>query len=129
MTRNVEAARVAWDGAAPDWVIALAGECDRALSQRQVGDDIGYSGSVVNQVLHNSYGGDVRKVEEKVRGRFMGKTVECPVIESIPRDHCLRNQSLKPSELGVNPERIRIYRACRAGCAHSLLPKGVRHDQ
>lgn len=121
---NVAAARVAWDGAAPDWVLALAARCDDLRSQRKVGDEIGYSPGVVNQVLRNRYPGDLAKIEEKVRGRYMGKTVACPVLEEIPRDRCLQHQATKQQDIGVNPTRVRLWRACRGGCPHSLIAKG-----
>lgn len=122
----LEAVSVAWNGAAPDWVKVLAAECERAASQRRVGELIGYSAAVINQVLRNRYAGDLNKVAEKVRGRFMGKTVDCPVLEQIPRDACLAHQAVKLADLGANPARARVWRACRGGCAHSLLPKGAR---
>lgn len=121
---NVEAARVAWDGDPPDWVTALAARCDEVRSQRKVGDELGYSPGVINQVIRNKYPGDLGKIAEKVHGRYLGKTVDCPVLEEIPRDACLKHQAVKPDAIATNPFRVQLYRACRGGCPHSLLAKG-----
>ncbi len=121
---SVAAAHTTWDGAPPEWVLALAARCDELRSQSRAAAEIGYSGSVVSQVIRNRYTGDLAKLEEKVRGRYLGKTVSCPVLGHLPRDACLQYQGLKETDLGIGPERTRLYRACRAGCPHSLIAKG-----
>lgn len=114
----VERANAYWKDT-PVWVLALAEECDARKSQAKVGLRIGYSAAVVNQVLSHSYKGDLSKVEAAVRGAFMGETVECPVVGPIGRDRCLSHQ--RAPLAATNPQRVRLYRACRNGCPHSRL--------
>lgn len=129
MSQTIASARAAWGDLAPDWIICLAEECDRAQSQRRVGDLIGYSATVINQVIKNAYKGDLAKIEGVVRGRFMGAIVDCPVLGEISKDRCLNFQSQRLDAVGVNPDRVKLYRACRAGCAQSRLPKGGANAQ
>lgn len=106
---SVERARAAWSPL-PDWVRVLAEHCDRS-SQSRVGSEIGYSASVVNQVLARTYRGDLGRVEAKVRGRFMRATVVCPVLDEISTADCLDYQ--KRPLLAASPDDVRLWRACR----------------
>jgi DNA-binding transcriptional regulator YdaS (Cro superfamily) len=133
-TVNIFAANQAWDGAPPDWIAALAAECDRGGSQSRVADELGYSPAVISQVIRNRYPGDLARIEQLVRGRYLGKTVTCPVLEEIPRHACLRHQAVKLDAVSTNPFRVELYRACRAGCPHSLIRerpgrKGATHAE
>jgi hypothetical protein len=69
------------------WRERLAAECART-SQSKVAAAIGYSPTVVNQVLGGSYPGDLKAVE----GAFMRATVACPVLGEIPGNRCLEEQ-------------------------------------
>jgi hypothetical protein len=113
----------AWGGTAPDWVGELA-----AMAQTQglnaCASRLGYSPAVISQTIGNKYGGDLSKVEDKVRGALMGATVACPILGEIGRDNCLDWQR-KPRAV-TNAIRTRVYRACRSGCPHSKL-KGGNH--
>ncbi|WP_142848379.1 transcriptional regulator [Telmatospirillum sp. J64-1] len=110
---NVQAC---WPDPAPDWVIALAKECDRT-SQKVAGTRIGYSAGTVNAVLKASYKGDLKAVEQAVRGALLAETVLCPVVGDLAKDQCLRNQRLPFAP--HNPVRIALYRACRTSCPHA----------
>jgi hypothetical protein len=123
---SVAAARAAWGEAMPEWVRELAEYTDRRGSQRAAAQAIGYSVAVVCNVLKNAYRGDMDKVETAVRGGIMRETVICPVLGEITKLVCLHNQA-QPFAT-TNSQRIRIYRACRAGCEHSRL-KGGDHAQ
>ena len=105
-----------WGLDAPDWIRALAEACDRLGSQRAAADAIGYSAAVVNQVLRRTYRGDLRKVEDKVRGAFLGETVACPVLGALTKDRCRENQALPFAT--INRVRIRLHQACRT-CPHA----------
>lgn len=114
-----------WGEEAPDWVLILAEECDRT-SQQKVGLKIGYSGSVVNQVLKKGYAGDSKAVEQSVRGAYLNATVECPILGELALHRCLQHQRAKYSP--VNQMRVRLYKACRGlggpRCKHSKLGGG-----
>jgi hypothetical protein len=113
-----ERARDAW-GTVPDWVLELASLADRE-GQKKAGARIGYSGSVVSEVINARYGnGDLGRVEEKVRGALMGLEVDCPVLGSIGRDLCLDEQ--KQPFRATSRHRAELYHACRNGCPHSRL--------
>ncbi|TCS62560.1 transcriptional regulator [Varunaivibrio sulfuroxidans] len=114
---NVEKARASWGDPLPDWVLALADECD-ATSQGKTGPKIGYKGAaVVCAVLGNNYRGDLACVEDAVRGALMAVTVACPVDGEIAKNLCIKNQRMKLTT--TSNRRIRLYRACRGGCVHS----------
>jgi len=110
-------ARVAF-GTAPDWIEELARLAD-AAGLKGAARRVGYSPSTLSSVLSATYRGDMGRVEEQVRGALMRVTVECPVLGEIGRDQCLDWQ--KRPFAATNAVRTRVYRACRAGCPHSLL--------
>ena len=108
-------ARAAWGLALPDWIEVLAAECDRA-SATAVAARLGYSVAVVSGVVRGNYRGDLGKVEQKVRGAFMGALVMCPVLDEIARDVCMAEQGKK--HIGSSSTRAKLFRACRT-CEHS----------
>lgn len=108
----------AWGPDAPDWVRTLAQECDRT-SQRVAAAAIGYSAAAVSNVLKarygvNGYGGDLKAVEQAVRGALMGAEIACPELGAIPAHGCLDWQRKATTLITTNPLRLRMYRACRA---------------
>lgn len=98
----------------PDWIKRLDEEC-RRTSQKAVGQRIGYSPSVVNQVLKGTYAGNLNRVQARVEGAFMGATVDCPVIGELARNRCEEYQRRKPA--ATNPLRVQLAIACRT-CPH-----------
>lgn len=118
--KAVDTARVAWAelGGCPDWIITLAEECDRT-SQRQVAVRIGYSAGAVNQVLAAKYKAPLGRIEQAVRGAYLSAVVNCPVSGEIAADRCLEIQ--RQPWAATNPQRVRLYTACRSGCAHSRI--------
>ncbi len=100
------------------WLEVLELECQRK-SQKRIGEDIGYSSAVVNQVLQGKYRGDIGAVEQAVRGAYMGETVFCPVLGEIGMNACMQHQRARYA--ATNPTRIKLFRACRAGCPNSKL--------
>ena len=81
--------------------------------QRRVAKVIGYSTAVVSQVLSGKYTGDWRKVEQKVRGAYLGDTVLCPVLDELAVNLCLEHQA-RPYR-STNRQAVMLYRACK-GC-------------
>jgi hypothetical protein len=111
-------ARAAWGELLPDWVQELALLAGQT-SQRLAAERIGYSQAVVSHVFTNSYTGDLKRVEEKVRGALMGLVVQCPILGEVGRDRCLDEQKMPRS--ATSSIRSKLYRACRNGCPHSRL--------
>lgn len=88
-------------------------------SQRKVAEQLGVSPAMVNQVLKGTYTGNVDTLRIKVEGAFMDQCVGCPVLGRLPIHECEANQ--KRPFAASNPQRVQLYRACRAGCPHSSL--------
>lgn len=116
-------AQAAWGEAMPDWVAELAREANRTTSTLAA-RRIGYSGAVLSHVFAKNYPGDIKRVEQKVRGALMGESVACPVVGEIGRDRCLDEQ--KMGNTGASAIRTRLYHACRSGCPHSRINKEDR---
>lgn len=107
-------AEAAW-GEMPDWIVALADACDRR-TQAAVAKMIGYSTTVVSQILTRKYTGSLGAVEKAVRGALMHLTVECPVMGEIPTSTCLTNQRQKFS--AANRMAVKLHSTCPT-CKHS----------
>ncbi len=113
MSANVEKMRRAWGKDAPDWVQRLARECD-ASTQRAVGEKLVRSGSLISQVLNNSYLGDIDGVEDAVRGAYMDATVECPALGTLPTDECQSWRKKARGGVRTNALRVRMINACNS---------------
>lgn len=100
------------------WIDELRRACE-ATSQRQVARRIGYTAPVVSQILRGVYPSDMARVRTAVEGALMQREVECPVLGTISRERCIAHQRrpFTPS----NPATVRLYRACRSGCPHSMI--------
>ena len=110
-------AKAHWDRM-PDWILALAEECDRT-SQAATARALGFSPASVSLALRNTYPASLKKLEQAVRGTLMRKTVDCPVCGELNLKDCLKHQAAKFA--ATNPTRVELYRACRNGCPHSKL--------
>lgn len=110
---NRAQAEAHWGRMMPEWIAALADECDRT-TQRAVADRIGYSASVINQVLKRTYKGSMSKIERAVRVALIPDQVPCPVLGSILESTCLKHQR-RPSF--ANHELAELARTCPA-CPH-----------
>ncbi len=115
---NLDKAIQAWGDMIPEWVHIFAGACDSA-SQKKVADQLGYSPTVINQVIGNKYPGDLSAVKTAVEGALMGYTVDCPELGEMKANVCLAHQGRKFTP--TNHMRVRLYKACRSGCPHSRI--------
>lgn len=105
-------ARDAWGDALPVWVLALATACD-ATSQSRAAEVIGYSPATVSLVIRHTYSGDLARVEQAVRGAWMGDTVSCPAQHvEMPAHACVAWQR-KPYD-SSNHQTVRMFMACRS---------------
>ncbi|MBV7262591.1 helix-turn-helix transcriptional regulator [Photobacterium sp. WH24] len=103
-----------------DWIEALKQEIAKpGRSQNQVALELGVSSSKLSQVLRGIYPGQVEDLKIAVEGKYMAKTVVCPIKGEIAVDVCKAFQ--KQPFSSANRERVRLYRACRSGCPHSSL--------
>ena len=115
----MDTARNAWEkrtGGMPDWIKALAHECDKpGNSQRKVGKLLLYSGATVNLLLKNRYEPrDHAKVKARIEAVLMVEIIACPVLGMMGRADCMKEQA-KPL-VTCNPVSVQLFRACRDGC-------------
>ncbi|MBF0165655.1 MAG: hypothetical protein HQM01_14325 [Magnetococcales bacterium] len=106
---NVVLATKSYGTTIPDWVLALAAECDRS-SQVQAARRIGYSPSAVNCVLKRAYQGATSRIQQVVEDRLMQAMLECPFFGPLLRSRC--HEILE----GLGPAAVR--RSCRV-CIHN----------
>jgi len=92
-----------------DWIEVLRRECERS-SQKRVGARLGYSASVISQVINRRYPGDLERIRLAVEGAYCGATVDCPAVGEMPRDRCLEHQQMSFS--ASNPLRVLLARTC-----------------
>lgn len=111
MTSPLDIARAAWGDPPPDWIIVLAERCAEQ-SQRLVAQRIGYSPGLISQLLRRRYQGNLAAIENAVRGAWMGSTVVCPVMGTIPTDTCNSWQRKARTFVASSNNRVRMYRAC-----------------
>ena len=111
MSGAIQTAQDAWGSGIPDWVQCLAEEC-QASSQVKVSKRLNRSSALVNQVLKNKYKGDLKAVEDCVRGVFMDGTITCPALGLIPTNECQDWRKKSRKFAGVNTLRVRMFRAC-----------------
>ncbi len=102
------------------WLGVLRQVCADS-SQSAAAKRLGVSAAMINQALKGTYKGDMSRLQGLVEGAYCHQTVQCPVVGEIGMDVCLHHQAepFKP----VNPQRVKLYRACRGGCPHSRLLK------
>lgn len=95
----------------PEVKAALSAAVTRLGSQTKVAADLGVSGPVVSQLLKDSYAGDVPTLAVRIRGKYMAETVQCPVMGTLGRNHCLDYQA-RPLAF-TNPQRAALFKACK----------------
>lgn len=115
-------ARAAWaaHGGLPDWVEALAVAVDThgwAETERR----IGYSHSVVWEIVRAAYKARTERVERAVREALMRLTVECPVTRGVIDGAACLDHQRRPYCSG-NPTAIQFFRGCRR-CPQATIAK------
>ncbi len=108
-TSSIDKAQKAWGACAPAWISTLAEECDGS-SQRKVARELGVSAALLSSVLGNKYPGNLARVEEAVKLRFMRDEVDCPVLGKTSKGKCLEHQARGFST--ASPLHLRLFRAC-----------------
>ncbi|EFO30963.1 putative transcriptional regulator [Roseibium sp. TrichSKD4] len=111
----------AYDGSPPAWVVVLA-DAIQANGTTYVANLLGYTNPALSQIIHNKYGTNRTNIEDRVRAKLMGATVQCPVQGIIGREACLDWQG-RPFR-ATSSLSARMYRACRANCPHSRIKGG-----
>lgn len=111
MTGALAIARAAWGAALPDWIEAMAIECE-ASSQNRVAARMGRSAAMISQVLRAKYPADLAAVEEVFRGVFQEARVQCPALGTLPSNECQDWRRKSRSFAPGNPLRLRMFRAC-----------------
>lgn len=81
---------------------------------RTVANQLRRSKSCISGVLSGKYKADTKRIEERVRGALMHKTIDCPVLGEISPGQC-QDEQCKPFA-ATNPTRVAVYKACRNGC-------------
>lgn len=118
-------AKERWDGAPPEWVVALAHQADQDGNQDRTAKRCGFkSASVVSAVINKRYPGRLDRIETCVRGALMAQTVNCPVLGTIASNDCVEHQGRKFS--AASPQRAQLAQACLT-CPNAL--KGAKHAQ
>ena len=110
----VAVVREKWGEDAPRWVVVLAERCTEER-QAAVARRLDVSASMISAVLANTYtakGGSTAGLEAKVRGAYLGETVDCPVLGEIGTDRC-RAESREPFR-ATSAMRAQLYHACRS---------------
>ena len=97
-----------------DWISALARECE-ATSQGKVAKRLGVSPAMINQALKGAYRGNLARLEERVRGEFLQKTVTCPVLAEISTRRC-QDEQAQPFSTSSRLA-VALHRACQS-CVH-----------
>lgn len=106
----------------PDWLMALRDACAET-SQSVVARRLGVSPTMINQTLKGAYKGNLSRLQALVEGIYLRQVVDCPIAGDLPKDRCLEHQARDRRYAFVNPLYSKLYRACRAGCPFSRLPK------
>lgn len=119
----LDTARAAHDPL-PDWLEALALECDRT-SQNKTAQRLGYTAGALSAVLRGKYQASTEAFEQTVRGELMRETVPCPALGEIGKQTCLKWRRQSREFRNGNSRDVMMYRACHR-CA---LNKEARHDE
>lgn len=106
----LETARAAHDPC-PDWIEALAQECDRT-SQNKAAARLGYTPGAISAVLRGKYGASTGSIEQTVRGALMAETLDCPALGEIGKQTCLKWRRKSRVFSNANSLSVTMYRAC-----------------
>lgn len=102
----------------PDWLEALARECDRT-SQNKTAARLGYTPGALSAVLSGSYKAGTDAIEQTVRGALMGETLECPVLGEISKKACRDWRTRAGKFSSRNTRAVQMFRACNRCPRHT----------
>lgn len=122
MTGPRERARAGWGETPPEWITVLAEACETS-SQNRVAKLLSRSASLVSTVLARRYSGDMRAIEDRVRGVLMSETVECPALGATARHICQDWQVKSRQFSSMNSARVQMFRACRRCPLNQTAPQ------
>ena len=104
----------------PKWLSVLI-EQTKQHGQQSVATELGISKTAVSQLVNDKYLGSMERMQKLVEGAYMNQVVNCPILGEISLHDCDKHQ--RNTITSGNPQRLRIYKACRSGCPHSQQPK------
>ena len=84
---------------------------------------LGVSPSMISQAVKGVYKGNIARLQTLVEGSLLTETVSCPVLGDLAKHKCLQHQERPLAFATANPIKAQLYRACRAGCPYSRLPR------
>jgi DNA-directed RNA polymerase specialized sigma subunit len=93
----------------------LLNQLGRYGTQTKLAAALEVSVAVVSQLLNDKYPGAINRMVDRIRGKWMGKTVQCPVLRTISTLDCLSNQALPIAF--TNPVRSALGHNCPK-CPH-----------
>ncbi len=120
MSLHTNNAKKNWGNDLPEWVLRLAKDCDQN-SLSIVARKIGASNTYIQQAINKTSPSAVTTIEKLAQGYYLGRTVDCPALGEILANDCEHHQKRPFST--TNPQRVRLYKACRNGCQYSRLEK------
>lgn len=100
----------AWGDNPPEFIRVLARLVDESGSCTAAADRVGINRASVSTLLANKYPAGTARMEKTIMA--WAALVDCPVLGKITGEQC-RIERQKPF-VGSNPQRIRLYRACRS---------------
>jgi hypothetical protein len=92
-------------------------------SQVKVAAKLGYSTATISQVLNETYLGGLDAVLTRVEEVFSSRILDCPLLGEINLARCVKER--RRSFSAVNPQRVKLYRKCKACALNSDIPKAV----
>ena len=92
-----------------NWIELLRRRVEET-SYRQVAQELGYSTSVIYQVLKGTYQGNLDRVRQRVEATYRQGEVPCPVLGLISTIRCATER--RRPFAATNPLRVRLYRTC-----------------
>lgn len=124
MIRPTDIVAAHWGAEAPEWTQELARRCE-ATSQNRVAEALNVSAAQISQALRNKYKGDMKKLRDRVEGKFMSQTIACPELGNLPLNECRDWRGRAASAGSANMMRVKMFRACNRCPIH----KGGEHGE
>ncbi len=112
--------KASYGGEIPNWIEILAAFVDKSGSLRKASIALGdISPATISQILNNRYPAKDSNIALKICNKLMSDNVFCPVLGAISTIKCSGYQKQEFST--TSSMIVKIYQACRSGCAFSKL--------